>query len=198
MSADEYLVSPWDYEGKAIKLNVAFVRPAHFQSPLPDVIFYHAMTLTVDRKPGGEMIIAVPKDQSEHFAHYYGLDFHGRNSRILSGTLLLAHRPHPPFGRRDHDSAEPAPTASPTPAESSPTASATPATDSNENKPPKQPHRAGVWFVDYKGLSADLFSKHKEIELPEGPGPVDNHHQMDGPPGGPRPTCGRPQHPPRR
>jgi hypothetical protein len=45
MSADEYLASPWDYEGQTIKLNVAFVRPEHFQSPLPDVIFFHAMTL---------------------------------------------------------------------------------------------------------------------------------------------------------
>lgn len=160
VSADDYLVSPWDYEGQTIKLNVAFVRPSHFQSPLPDVIFYHAMTMTLDHKIGGEMLIAVSKTESEHFARTFGLDFHGRNARSLSGTLLLAHRPHPPFHRD-----QPNPQGSPG---GTPEASGTNSNDTEHHR-----HEPGIWFVDYKGLNADLFSKHKDIELPEmgGPGP---------------------------
>lgn len=91
-------------------------------------------------------------------------------------------RPRPPFRRREHDSAEPAPTAP-----------ETPATDPNEKKPHKRFDRGGVWFVDYKGLSADLFSKHKEIEIPEGSEPVNDEHQ----PRSGNPLDG-PQHPPPR
>jgi len=169
-SADGILVSPWEYEGHTIKLNVAFVRPAHFQSPLSEVIFYHAMTLTPERKLGGEILVAVPKKESEHFAHYYGMDPHGRNSRILSGTLLLAHRHHPPFHKRPSDS------------------NAGPEATPEGNEAARKHEARGVWFVDYKGLSADLFSKNKELDLPEGGGAGDNPHQQGGPngPGGPR------------
>ena len=164
-SADALLVSPWEYEGHTVKLNVAFVRPTHFQSPLEEVIFYHAMTLTPDRKQGGEILIAVAKKESEHFARYYGMDPHGRNSRILSGTLLLAHRPHPPFHRHPSDS------------NTGPDAATEPA---------KKHEARGVWFVDYKGMNADLFSKNKELGLPEGGGPGDNQHRPAGPAGGGR------------
>jgi hypothetical protein len=200
MSADELLISPWDYEGQAVKLNVAFVKPTHFQSPLPDVIFYHAMTMTTDRRPGGTMLIAVPKAESERFARYYGLDPRGRNSLPLSGTLLLAHRPHPPHAKREHNPPAPTPAASDSSAEPTPAASDVPPADSTDTKPPTRPHRAGVWFVDYKGLSADLFSKHKDIELPEESGPVMNDRPPhEGPSGGPQGGGRRgPQGPPRR
>jgi len=185
VSADGYLVSPWDYEGQTIKLNVAFVKPAHFESPLQDIIFYHAMTMTADRKPGGEMLIAVPKTESEHFARYYGMDFHGNTTHPLSGTLLLAHRPHPPFHEGQPNPPAPstgAPATSGTNATSSSDGiTETSGTNANGNEPVRR-HRPGVWFVDYKGLSADLFDKNKGIELPEMGGPGEDHPH----PGGPR------------
>ena len=136
-SADEFLVSPWDYQGQTIKLNVMFVRPAHFQSPLPDVIFYHAATLTVDRRPGGEMLIAVPKSESQQFAGFYGLNPHGRSSRILSGTLLLRRGPHFFWHKIRRNS---------TPLTGGTTQVT--GTTSNGYNPDNRFDRSGEWFVD--------------------------------------------------
>jgi len=147
--ADEYLVAPWDYEGQTISLNVMFVRPARFQSPLADVIFYHAATITADRKLGGEILIAVPKTESEHFARFYGMNHHGRSSRILSGTLLLRRGPHFFWHKiRNHNST----------LSTGGTTQVT-GTTSNESTPDKRFDRSGEWFVDYKGLSSDIFDK---------------------------------------
>jgi len=170
--ADSYLVSPWDYEGHTIRLNVVFVRPANFESPLPDIIFYHAMTETLDHRPGGEILIAVPKKDSEHFARFYGMDGRNRNMHILSGTLLVAHHHHP---HRDHpegpDAQAPAPDSGP----------AVSGTNANNNEH-RDRHEPGTWFVDYKGLNKDLFAQNPDIDLPAGGGPDDHHG--DGPGGG--------------
>ena len=162
--ADAYLVSPWDYEGHNIRLNVVSVRPANFESPIPDIIFYHANTETLDHRPGGEMLICVPKSESEHFSRFFGMDPHNRNIRVLSGTFRLAHHHHP---RKDHpgdqnDNNDPAPTVSGT------------NTDTHGDR-----HEGGVWFVDYKGQDKDILDKAPDLELPAGGG---DHH--DGPDGG--------------
>jgi hypothetical protein len=173
VSADGYLVSPWKYEGQTIKLNVVCVKPAHFESPLREVIYYHAMTMNVDRRFGGEILIAVPRSESEHFARYYGLDPRGRTSRLLSGTLLLAHRPHPPF-HRDQSDLQNSPGGEP----------AVSGTNPGDYEHPRG-HESGIWFVDYKGLSADLFGKHKDVQLPEGGGFSEDRPHWGGPEGGP-------------
>ncbi|MGB8352928.1 MAG: hypothetical protein WCD79_03495 [Chthoniobacteraceae bacterium] len=163
--ADAYLVSPWDFEGHNIRLNVVSVRPANFESPLPGIIFYHANTETLDHRPGGEMLICVPKSESEHFSRFYGMDPHNRNIRILSGTFRLAHHHHPhkdhPGDQNDNDAA--------------PIVSGTNAGDHADH------HEGGVWFVDYKGQDKDILDKNPDLELPAGGGPGDHH---DGPDGG--------------
>ncbi|MEI8342297.1 MAG: hypothetical protein WCH43_12285, partial [Verrucomicrobiota bacterium] len=120
-------------------------------------IFYHAVTLTSDRKMGGEMLIAVPKSESEHFAKYYGMDPRGRSSLVLSGNLLLGHRPHPPMRKGEQGSPGPAP-------ETTGTAETT----GTGTKPARQFGKGGVWFVDYKGMNADLFRNNKDIQIPDG------------------------------
>jgi hypothetical protein len=148
MSADEYLVTPGAYENQTIRLNVAFVRPVRFQSPLQDVMFYNAVTLTADRKPGGEILVAVPKDGSEHFAQSYGMNPRGKNSRILSGTLLLARNPRPSLCKEPNHSPG--------------TATSKVETGGGalkEGTPVKRIDQAGTWFVDYKGLNAAIFNK---------------------------------------
>ena len=182
MGADEILVSPWDYEGQSISLNVVCVKPANFQSPLPDIIFYHAMTMASTRKPGGEILIAVPKDSSSQFASLFGMDPHG-GTRILTGTLLLGHHPHPPH-QGPPDAAEPAPSVT-----------GTSGTSSSGNPPARQ--RSGVWFVDYKGLSSELLSNNPDIQIPDGPGGPGGHPFPEGPGGGPNSQGPRkgPHHP---
>ena len=160
--ADAYLVSPWDYEGHTIRLNVVSVRPANFESPIPDIMFYHAMTETLEHKPGGEMLICVPKDESEHFARFFGMDPRNRNVRILSGTFRLAHHHHP---HKDH------------PGDQNDNAAAPVVSGTNAD----DRHEGGVWFVDYKGLDKDILDKNPDLELPQGGGPGDHH---DGPGGG--------------
>ena len=184
MGADEYLVNPGNYEGQTITLNVVCVRPVHFQSPIPDIMFYHAMTLSSDRKMGGEILVAVPNDSSSQFAKYYGLDPRGRSSLVMNGTLLLGHRPGPRHMRGPHGQQGGAPG---TPETTGTTelsgTDSTPVTTGTGNKPHRHPRLepGGIWFVDYKGLSADLFSKHPDLQIPDSPGGGEDAPRPEGP-----------------
>lgn len=89
-TADYLLISPTDYEGKEVTLDVAFVKPAHCKSPIPEIAFFHAMTIDRrDKRPGGEIIVAVPSEESEKFAKKYGTNFEGRTeSNSLRGVFI--------------------------------------------------------------------------------------------------------------
>ncbi|CAN5795637.1 hypothetical protein BH09VER1_BH09VER1_19470 [soil metagenome] len=79
-TAEYLLTTPVANEGKEVTLDVSFVTPVHWKSPLPDVAFFHAMTIDRnDRKPGGEIMVAIPSAKAEAFARKYGTDFKGRN-----------------------------------------------------------------------------------------------------------------------
>ena len=96
-TAEYILTTPADFEGKEVTLDVSFVKPVHWKSPVPELAFFHAMTLDRrDYKPGGEILIVILAEDASHFAQRYGTDFKSRNySNPLKGTLVTA-----PGGRR--------------------------------------------------------------------------------------------------
>ena len=91
-TAEYILTTPADFEGKEVTLDVSYVKPVHWKSPVPELAFFHAMTL--DRreyKPGGEILVAVLSSDAAKFAKKYGTNFEGRNlSNSLQATLLAA------------------------------------------------------------------------------------------------------------
>jgi len=91
-TAEYILATPTDFEGKQVSLDVAFVKPVHWKSPVPELAFFHAVTLDRrDHKPGGHILIAVPAADAGKIAQRYGLDWEGRNeSNTLTGTLVAA------------------------------------------------------------------------------------------------------------
>jgi len=100
-TAEYYLVTPTDFEGKEVTLDVAFVKPTHWKCPVPELAFFHALTIDKrDYKPGGEIMVAIPSAEAEKFAKKYGTDFEGRtNSNTLKGVLIAAPggQMHPKF-----------------------------------------------------------------------------------------------------
>ena len=91
-TAEYLLTTPEAYQGKEVTLDVAFVKPVHWVSPLPGVSFFHALTIDrMDRRPGGEILVAVPTDDAAAFARKYGTDFERRyESDSLKGTFMAA------------------------------------------------------------------------------------------------------------
>ncbi len=91
-TAEYLLSSPLSFEGKSVTLDVAMVKPARWKSPIAEVTFFHAMTMDrVDRKPGGDILVAVPTAEAASFAKKYGTDFEGRfDSDSLKGMLMAA------------------------------------------------------------------------------------------------------------
>jgi len=153
-TANAYLASPWKYEGKTIKLNVTHVMPRSYQSSQPGIIYFGAMTSDNKGDFGGQIEINVPTTESEHFARFYGTSFHKGITHRLSGILML--RRFPSYGN------QPNPAMSST---SSAAGSGTNAPSFSGGKPKTSGTNTsgidGVWFVDYNGLSANLFNKNK-------------------------------------
>jgi hypothetical protein len=91
-TADYFLTTPTDFEGKEVTLDVSFVKPVHFKSPAPELAFFHAVTIDrVAQKPGGEILVAVPAEDAAKFAKKYGTNFEGRNDiNSLRGTFLAS------------------------------------------------------------------------------------------------------------
>jgi len=89
----EYIIAnSADYEGKEVSVDVAFVKPVQWKSPIADLAFFHALTIDRrDHKPGGHILVAVPAADSGSFAKKYGLDFDGRSdSDTLRGKFLAS------------------------------------------------------------------------------------------------------------
>lgn len=90
-TADYILSTPADFEGKSVPLDVAFVKPVHWKSPVPELAFFHAMTL--DRreyKPGGEILVVIPAADASSFSKKYGTDFKGRSTSLPLQGILVA------------------------------------------------------------------------------------------------------------
>ena len=91
-TAEYILTTPADFEGKEVTVDVAFVKPVHWKSPVPELAFFHAMTLDRNNnKPGGGILVTILSEDAAHFAQKYGTDFKGRNvSNSLKATLIAA------------------------------------------------------------------------------------------------------------
>ncbi len=89
----EFLLSdPKAYQDQSVIVDVAMVKPVRWVSPLPEIAFFHALTIDrSDKKPGGGILVAVPSVDSAKFAKKYGTDFEDKNSSAtLKGTLIAA------------------------------------------------------------------------------------------------------------
>lgn len=91
-TAEYLLATPSDFEGKEVNLDVSFVQPVHWKSPVPELAFFRAMTIDrQDRKFGGHILVAIAAADAGKFAKKYGMDFEGRGeSNSLRGTFLSA------------------------------------------------------------------------------------------------------------
>jgi len=92
----EYLLStPNEFDGKDVTVDVAFVKPVHWVSPIPEIAFFHALTIDrSDRKPGGGILVAIPVEDAKSFARKYGTDFDGRfDADALKGVFTSAGGP---------------------------------------------------------------------------------------------------------
>lgn len=89
-TAEYILATPADFEGKEVALDVAFVKPVQWKSPIAELAFFHAMTIDRrDNKPGGHILVVIAAADAGKFAKKYGMDFEGRNSsNSLKGVLL--------------------------------------------------------------------------------------------------------------
>lgn len=91
-TAEHILTTPSTYEGQQVDLDVAFVRPVQWKSPVEDLAFFHAMTMDRnDLKAGGAILVAIPSAEAAAFAKKYGTDYEGRYEKdSLTGTLLAS------------------------------------------------------------------------------------------------------------
>ena len=91
-TAEYILTTPADFEGKEVTVDVSFVTPVHWKSPVAEMAFFHAMTLDRrDYRPGGEILVAIPSEEAAGFAKKYGTDFKNRTfSNSLKATLVAA------------------------------------------------------------------------------------------------------------
>lgn len=73
-----------------VRVDVAFLRPVRWASPVEGLVFFHAMTYDKrNSAPGGEILLAAPEDQSAALAKKYGVTVESRrpSTTALSATL---------------------------------------------------------------------------------------------------------------
>lgn len=91
-TAEHIIANSAEFEGKEVKLDVSFVKPVKWKSPIPELAFFHAVTIDRrDQKMGGSILVAVNAAEAPAFARKYGMDFDGRrDSDALRGVFLAA------------------------------------------------------------------------------------------------------------
>lgn len=91
-TAEYIIANSADYEGKEVELDVSFVKPAQWKSPIPELAFFHVVTIDRrDQKMGGSVLVAVKSAEAGSFAKKYGMNFDGRrDSDSLRGVFLAA------------------------------------------------------------------------------------------------------------
>ena len=164
-TADYYLTNPQAYKGKEITLAVELVKPVRFQSPIPEIQFFHAGTYDErNHAQGGEILVAVPASENTAFVKKYGTQLRGggiglgklRNAKAtkLTGVLTEAR------GMR-----------SISPALREKLMQQRTALGENQSAHHMTPvgGGGGIWLVDYEGKCADLIkawkAEHKQDQL---------------------------------
>lgn len=99
-NAEYFLSTPMEFENKDISLDVAFVKPVHWKSPIPELAFFHAITIDKrDKKPGGGILIVIPAEDAGKFVKKYGTDFDGRSDSDSLKGVFVATPARGPKGR---------------------------------------------------------------------------------------------------
>lgn len=154
-TADYLLTTPLNFEGKDVTVDVAFVKPVHWVSPIPGISFFHAITIDrSDYQPGGVILVAIAADGSAAFAKKYGTEPR-RDADSLKGIFQAAggRPPGPP-----------------------------PAGEAATDKPAGPKHGTKIWIIDTTGQLQKLAEQHR-LELPDEN--VDAAVLPPGGPGGP-------------
>lgn len=173
-TADHYLISPKDYEGTNIALDVVAVKPVHFQSPIPGIQFFHAMTFDErNHAPGGAILVAISGSDNVAFAKKYGTTIEGGRRMLhlakttrLQGTLIAAKpiRHMPPGMRKRMEETQVSGTTSESGTSSTETGSDTETTPA----PRRMMHGpGGIWLVDYEGKCADIIKAYMQAHKQE-------------------------------
>lgn len=91
-TAEYIIANAAEHEGKEVQLDVSFVKPVKWKSPIPELVFFHVITVDRrDNKMGGGILVAIKAADSGAFAKKYGMDFEDRrDSDSLRGVLLAA------------------------------------------------------------------------------------------------------------
>jgi len=72
-TADYYLTTPDQFEGKTVTMDVTHLTPSRSKSHIPDIQLFHALTWDKQQYlPGGTIIVAVPKASVEKVVRTYG------------------------------------------------------------------------------------------------------------------------------
>lgn len=86
-TANYLLISPAKFEGKEVRLDVAYIQPMNWNNSKSDVQFFHASTYDIyNRDFGGQIMVAVLAADSEKFAKKYGVGFKS-TTNTLRGIL---------------------------------------------------------------------------------------------------------------
>ena len=91
-TAESLLITPAEFEGKQVTLDVGFVRPVRWKSPVEEFAFFHAVTMDRNsHKPGGEILVAIPAAEAAEFTKKYGTEFEGRYDKdVLTGVFIAS------------------------------------------------------------------------------------------------------------
>ncbi len=89
-TANGVLAEAKEFINKEVRLDLAFLRPVRWASPVPGVAFFHAMTYDKrNTAPGGEILLAAPEDQSAALAKKYGVTLESRRPATTSLRATL-------------------------------------------------------------------------------------------------------------
>jgi len=90
-TANGILANPAKYEDQNVNLDVAFLRPVRWTSPVPDVAFFYAMTYDKrNRSFGGEILLAAPEATRDTLVRRYGVTRDGGKRKAPSTNQLRA------------------------------------------------------------------------------------------------------------
>lgn len=99
-TAEYLLTEPRTHRDKEVTVDVAFVQPVKWASPLTSHGFYHAMTIDrYDKSGGGTILVAIDPNEAASFVRKYGTDFDGKSDRDpLRGKFVLISGRHDEAG----------------------------------------------------------------------------------------------------
>ncbi len=89
-TADYYLSDPEKFAGKTVNLDVAFVKPVTWKSPVKGVNFFHAYTMDKRaRQNGGWILIAVLEESAGKVADRFGTAIDAARTHSMRGVFQL-------------------------------------------------------------------------------------------------------------